>query len=256
MPPLEDDAARGAERLRREWEARARSPRADFYIASHPGWRDPEEWERTARADASFILTALDPERLKRSDVLEVGCGVGRMAKYVAPLCRSYLGVDVSPTYVAEARRRCADRPNARFEVCDGLSLPAAADGAAFDMAFSAGVLIHVPKAVALAWFSAVTPRLRVGGEFRFQLLADETDPEGIEVPVTTAITDGEIAAEQSAMESDREDEEALHRSEDYLGHRWRYAEAWATLRTFAPLDPTVLRFNRPFLFGRLCRNA
>ena len=57
------------------------------------------------------------------ADVLDLGCGIGRMTAALAPRCRSILGVDVSPGMVAEARRR---HPGLRFAVTDGTGLDAA----------------------------------------------------------------------------------------------------------------------------------
>ncbi len=55
-------------------------------------------------------------------DVLDLGCGVGRVAMALAPRCRSVLGLDVSAGMVFEARRRC-DLPTVRFEVTSGRDL-------------------------------------------------------------------------------------------------------------------------------------
>ena len=58
-----------------------------------------------------------------RADVLDLGCGVGRVAAALAPSCRSVLGLDVSPKMVAEARRRCAGIEGLRFEATGGRDL-------------------------------------------------------------------------------------------------------------------------------------
>ena len=46
------------------------------------------------------------------ADVLDLGCGIGRVAAALAPHCRSVLGVDVSAGMVAEASTRLAAIPN------------------------------------------------------------------------------------------------------------------------------------------------
>ncbi len=56
-------------------------------------------------------------------DVLDLGCGIGRVAAALAPLCRSVLGVDASMGMIAAARsRHCA--PNLRFAPTDGQGAP------------------------------------------------------------------------------------------------------------------------------------
>jgi SAM-dependent methyltransferase len=57
-------------------------------------------------------------------DVLDLGCGIGRVAAAIAPHARSVLGLDISPAMIAEARRRHF-AANLRFEVTDGAGLAA-----------------------------------------------------------------------------------------------------------------------------------
>ena len=66
-----------------------------------------------------------DPTRGRGMDVLDLGCGIGRMAVALAPRCRSVLGLDVSAGMVAEARRRCAPFPSIRIENTPGIDLDA-----------------------------------------------------------------------------------------------------------------------------------
>ncbi len=53
-------------------------------------------------------------------DVLDLGCGIGRLTAALAPRCRSVVGLDVSAGMVAEARRR---HPALRFAQTDGQGL-------------------------------------------------------------------------------------------------------------------------------------
>lgn len=57
-------------------------------------------------------------------DALDIGCGIGRIERAVAPYLRHIVGIDLSPAMVAEATRRCADLGNVAFAVCDGRRLP------------------------------------------------------------------------------------------------------------------------------------
>jgi SAM-dependent methyltransferase len=56
-------------------------------------------------------------------DVLDVGCGIGRIEFALAGRIRSVTGVDVSAAMIAEARRRCAMVREASFSVTGGRDL-------------------------------------------------------------------------------------------------------------------------------------
>ena len=62
------------------------------------------------QAATAEIVDWLGAEGLLRpgDDVLDFGCGFGRVAAVLAPRCRSVLALDVSAGMVAEARRRYA----------------------------------------------------------------------------------------------------------------------------------------------------
>lgn len=62
-------------------------------------------------------------------DVLDLGCGIGRVASALAASARSVLGLDVSAGMIAEARLRCGDHANLRFATCAGTDLAAVPDG-------------------------------------------------------------------------------------------------------------------------------
>lgn len=61
----------------------------------------------------------LGPERR----LLEIGCGIGRFTLALAPEMAEVVGLDVSGEMIAEARRRAAGFPNARFARTEGRDL-------------------------------------------------------------------------------------------------------------------------------------
>jgi SAM-dependent methyltransferase len=102
--------------------------------------------------EASVALYSLgDPARLQRAteevvdwlcrahlltpdlDVLDLGCGIGRIAAAVAPHARWVLGTDISQRMLREARARCAGARNVCFVMTSGQSLAELAD-ASFDL--------------------------------------------------------------------------------------------------------------------------
>ena len=94
------------------------------------------------------IIHWLEAHALLRADadVLDLGCGIGRVAAALAPRCRSVLGLDVSAGMVAEARRRNATLANARFEQTAGRDLDAL-PSAAFDLVLAIDSFPYIVQA-------------------------------------------------------------------------------------------------------------
>ena len=118
-------------------------------------------------------------------DVLDLGCGIGRVSVVLAPRCRSVLGLDVSPNMVAEARRRHGAAPNLRFATTPGTDLSALGD-ASFDLALAVDSFPYVVQAgvaVADRHLADAARVLRPGGalavlnlSYRGDLGADRAD--------------------------------------------------------------------------------
>jgi SAM-dependent methyltransferase len=86
-------------------------------------------------AATAELVDWLGARGLLRGDLLDLGCGIGRVAAAVAPRVRSVLGVDIAPTMIAEARRRYGAA--ARFALTDGHGLaepPAGTEEPVFDL--------------------------------------------------------------------------------------------------------------------------
>ena len=73
----------------------------------------------------SEIVNRLTEWGLLRSDatVLDIGCGIGRIERALAPLVGSITAIDVSSGMIEEAQRRCRDLANVAFEQCGGRDL-------------------------------------------------------------------------------------------------------------------------------------
>jgi len=96
--------------------------------------------------------------------VLDVGCGVGRWSRFLAARGARVMGVDLSPTMVAQARRRAQAQglDGCRFAVADLASLDL---GEQFDLVLAVTVLQHIldPAAVRAA-LGAMVAHLAPGG--------------------------------------------------------------------------------------------
>jgi ubiquinone/menaquinone biosynthesis C-methylase UbiE len=134
---------------------------------------DAGKFEVSGRHEAEEILGPL----IRPSDtVLDLGCGIGRVTRYVAPLCREVWAVDISPRMLELARSRLAGLPNVRFALSNEASLPEPPTGSV-DFVYSLLTLQHVEREHAFALMREVGRVLRPGGLANFtfpNLLSDE----------------------------------------------------------------------------------
>ena len=96
--------------------------------------------ERKKRRYEWFIkqLNALDAR-----NVLEIGCGNGEMADYIARNTSiKVTAIDISPTFVAQARERF-QQPNLSYELIDFMTFHLKRSSA-FDFVFGNGILHHL----------------------------------------------------------------------------------------------------------------
>ena len=109
------------------------------------------------------------------SDVLDLGCGIGRVAWALAPHCRSVLGLDVSAAMVAEARRRGPSSAPVRFETTQGRGIEGAD---AYDLVLAVDSFPYLVQAsVADAHVADAASALRDGGALAILNLSYGREP-------------------------------------------------------------------------------
>lgn len=177
LPPLEAPAY---------WEARARR-----FAAEGEGLRAVCSYGMPGFYNASIHLgqrRALAPWLAVEAGtrVLDVGCGVGRWSRRLAARGARVTGVDLSPTMVAEARRRAREAAldgRCRFLVSDLAELDL---GERFPLILGVTVLQHVLDPAAL---TAAVERL-----------AAHLTPEGRLVLLEAAPTDGSARCDSAVF--------------------------------------------------------
>jgi ubiquinone/menaquinone biosynthesis C-methylase UbiE len=125
------------------------------------GYTDESEFERTAEYTLEVLQSRVG---VKADDVvLEIGCGVGRMARILSPLCRRWIGGDVSENMLQHARQRVGDLDNVEFTVLNGWDL-APIDDASVDMVYCTVVFMHLDEWDRFNYICEAMRVLRPGG--------------------------------------------------------------------------------------------
>jgi SAM-dependent methyltransferase len=165
--------------LRRDWDTRARE-NARAYI----NWPDVPDEENaffaSGKADYDRYVTPF----LKKMDfdprgktALEIGCGIGRIARWMSQDFAEYIGVDVSPEMIRKASSY--HLPHATFQDVSGGDLAGVANETV-DFVWSFAVFQHVPDKLAIFnYFEEAARVLRRGGIFRLHMKGLWTLPVG-----------------------------------------------------------------------------
>jgi SAM-dependent methyltransferase len=156
------------------WDARARE-NAEYFVDNRLDYNDGDEqffWEQGAK-DLAGMLASVDSPALRPADaVLDIGVGVGRLSRALAPQVGALTGIDVSREMIARAQRNLAGR-DVELIVGDGTTLAPLAD-ASFDVVISLVVFQHIPDPqITLGYVREIGRVLKPGGWAAFQVSND-----------------------------------------------------------------------------------
>ena len=165
------------EKMRQDWDARARENARYFVATARNDWSDEEFFRSGEKAVAEDILTDMtnicqgkDPLAMR---VLEIGCGAGRLTRALSNVFGEVHAVDVSGEMVELARQALADRPGVHIYQNNGCDL-SVVPPLEFDFAYSAIVFQHIPsREVIENYVREVHRLLRPGALFKFQVQGD-----------------------------------------------------------------------------------
>lgn len=141
------------------WDSRAKTPEAA--MAAVDGSTDESIVRHTGKWAADQVQAALDIG--PRDEVLELGCGVGRIGRELADRCARWTGVDISRNMLRHAQERLKDKPNARFHQLTHSRLDMLED-ASIDKAYSIAVFCHMDKEDLYLYLQDLNRVVRPGG--------------------------------------------------------------------------------------------
>ncbi|MBI4242394.1 MAG: class I SAM-dependent methyltransferase [Candidatus Rokubacteria bacterium] len=159
--------------MKHDWNDRARRD-ARLFVALDAGQTDDQYRKSGEQQVADLIesrldvlLPGIDPQD---ADVLELGCGTGRMTRPMSGLFRRVTALDISAEMVTRARESLRDHGNVSFVVGSGIDLTGLPDHA-FDLVVSFLVFQHIPdKAIVRSYFKESARVLRSQSTFFFQV--------------------------------------------------------------------------------------
>ena len=103
-------------------------------------------------------------------DVLEIGCGYGRLMISIADHVHSITGIDLHEAPLKRARELLRLKRNAKVILNDGMSLPF--EDGAFTLVYSSSSFQHMPRSIVRDYFRETARVLRSGGRACIQMLA------------------------------------------------------------------------------------
>ena len=162
LATVDHDGAASIEQLAAMFDdAVALSPAASVALYS---LGDEAALDLATQEVVAFMRAAqlLGPEK----DVLDLGCGIGRFVRALAPHVRHVTGLDISAKMIDEAQRRCADLANVTLRVTSGRDL-SGVDDQSVDVVLAADVfpyLVQVDIDLAAGHVREASRVLRPGG--------------------------------------------------------------------------------------------
>lgn len=161
--------------MREFWDRRATED-PFYFVDNRRPYGEGEDlgfWSQ-GEHDLDALLAAVGASLASSDEVVEIGCGVGRLTRALAARCRDVSALDVSPKMLEHARCHGQDLDNVHWVLGDGASLTPIS-GASADVCISHVVFQHIPDpAVTLGYVREMGRVLRPGGWAAFQMSNDE----------------------------------------------------------------------------------
>jgi ubiquinone/menaquinone biosynthesis C-methylase UbiE len=133
------------------------------YVVGYLGGE--EEIQSNGQITTEFLRSVL---QIKPTDkVLDIGCGIARVGRELAPYCGEWHGCDISGNMIAYAQERTANLPNVYLHELPEPNLSVFNDGY-FDCVYSTIVFMHLDKIEVFNYMREAFRVLAPGGKAYF----------------------------------------------------------------------------------------
>ncbi|MFF7376379.1 class I SAM-dependent methyltransferase [Streptomyces massasporeus] len=169
------------------------APEADRWTGRGAEWWDDFYTDRSrpvpffvARPDENLV-SAVERGVLSGGRALDLGCGPGRNALYLAERGFDVDAVDLSSTAVdwARERARATGTENVRFHRGDAFALAGGDLTGPYDLVYDSGCFHHLPPHRRVSYLALLEQLLAPGGLFGLTCFAAGTGGMGSELPDT-----------------------------------------------------------------------
>ena len=163
-------------KMKKEWNERAKMNHL-FVIATNHSESEEDFWESGITEcnmilgkDTSRFQNIIKNKEPSKMNVLEIGCGIGRILIPMRKIFGNMTGIDISSEMVRLGQKYVANIPNCSIVENNGIDLSELPDNY-FDFCFSFIVFQHIPeKKIVEKYISEVSRVLKPNCLFRFQV--------------------------------------------------------------------------------------
>jgi len=153
------------------WNSLAATP--ELAGQSAAGEHEESELRRSVQSTIRNLreLASISPN----DEVLEIGCGIGRVGRELVPHCRNWTGSDISEKMLSHAARRLEGVENTRLVLLRGGSL-SEFPSKSFDVVFATNMLGHLDEIDRWTYVEEAFRVLRPGGRIFLDNIDLESD--------------------------------------------------------------------------------
>ncbi len=156
-----------ATKMKVDWNRRAKH-HAQYWIASED-FQDDDKFAQSGHYSAQALLAAISPYYDPTWTALDIGCGIGRMLKPLAPHFRHLVGIDVSGEMIEKSQKWLKGLENVETMETSGVDLsPFPPEH--FNLVYSYVAFQHMPRQVFRRYLEESNRVLKFQGYLAFQI--------------------------------------------------------------------------------------